>query len=1253
MPTVSDLMTYHADRVPLNATLGQAASLMVEVGISSVIVVDDGKVVGIVTERDVLHAMRQHEDTSVPVRQIMTSPVHTVAETQDFRDAYHEAARLGIRHLVVVDDKNRPVGVVTETDFRRHMGLGFFQQMNNVAALMDRDFPQLSPTDTLQSALQVMERNKASCVVVVEDKKPLGIVTERDVVRLFLTNAGETLLSGLMSFPVRTVRQDMPLAEAANIMQVQRFRHLLVVDDEGNLAGLLSEHCLMRLLELDMVDEVLEDRLTTAAASEARLKMELDLAQALAIGKSREVVLSTILDVALRFPEFEQGGIYWRDREGGYQLVVQQGFSSLALNGAAYFPPSSPQAQMIQVGQIAQCTGDANAPCVSVSDYLCKELCSGGDDSLLLVPVKIDGMVKASLILLGHENAKISQTTSFAMQALSSQFSATLERLAAQEETNQLRDNLSGLFESLNDIILAVNHEGIIVHHNGASCQLLGYTDAELMGKSVNALHSPDQAALAEVCFRQVVAGERNTCQIPFLCADGSLLKTESRMISGYWNGEPVVFCIAQDVSERLANEERQQLAASVFDNAHEGIVITDPKGMIVEVNATFSELTGYAREEAVGKGSDLLKSGHHKPDFYQAMWETIAKMGYWRGEIWNRKKSGEIIVEMLTISAVKAKSGELTHYVGIFSDITPLKEHQQRLEQLAHFDALTQLPNRMLLSDRLQHAMSQAERSKELLAICYLDLDGFKPVNDEYGHAVGDRLLIEVAQRLRQCVRAGDTAARLGGDEFVLIFSGLSNAHECDRAVTRVLTSLSTPFHVSGHDLFLSASIGVTLFPHDGSDADTLLRHADQAMYQAKQAGRNRYHMFDLETDRRTQTRRVELQRIAEGLENNEFILYYQPKVNMREGRVLGAEALIRWQHPEQGLLAPAVFLPLIEGTEMDILIGQWVMRTAVTQLETWHRQGLETTVSINISGPHLQTPDFVDYLVEVLAQHPDVPPGCLELEVLETAALEDIAKVAGVFDACRKLGVNFALDDFGTGYSSLTYFRRLPADVLKIDQSFVRGMLDDPDDLAIVEGVIGLTKAFDRKVIAEGVETPEHGMVLLNLGCDLAQGYGVARPMPAENFPSWVLSFVGHQLWNSITSFRWAREDLPLLLAEFEHRRWMDSLNEFLEKGDTSDVHLQLDPRECRFGRWYYSDKAQKRYRHIEQFVSIEAIHNHIHSLGEDLIHAKTHASPLADEAQMTTLKASLAAASSHLADVLQAVQAEVLLIGHNLRR
>ncbi|MGE5490760.1 MAG: putative bifunctional diguanylate cyclase/phosphodiesterase, partial [Actinomycetota bacterium] len=441
-------------------------------------------------------------------------------------------------------------------------------------------------------------------------------------------------------------------------------------------------------------------------------------------------------------------------------------------------------------------------------------------------------------------------------------------------------------------------------------------------------------------------------------------------------------------------------------------------------------------------------------------------------------------------------------------------KEHQKRLEYLAHYDPLTRLPNRVLLADRIQRALHQAQRTGEVVAVAYLDLDGFKPINDTLGHASGDLLLIEVAKRLRTCVRMSDTVARLGGDEFVLIIKA-QDFGDCEAATLRVLSTLSAPYAIDGMQVELSASIGVTLYPSDGADPDVLLRHADQAMYIAKQAGRNRYHLFDSEHDRRLSEHRERLTRIESALASGELALFYQPKVDMREGKVIGAEALIRWHHPEDGLVPPAEFLPLVEDTEFSITLGDWVIATAMAQMQAWRKAGLELPVSVNISARQLQSETFVHRLEALLAAHPDVPPEWLELEILETAALDDIPYVGQVIKRCQALGLSFALDDFGTGYSSLAYFKRLPARLLKIDQSFIRDMLVDPEDLAIVDGVISLARAFRREVIAEGVETVEHGIRLLEMGCHLAQGYGIARPMPADAVPDWIRSYRPDPRW------------------------------------------------------------------------------------------------------------------------------------------
>lgn len=459
---------------------------------------------------------------------------------------------------------------------------------------------------------------------------------------------------------------------------------------------------------------------------------------------------------------------------------------------------------------------------------------------------------------------------------------------------------------------------------------------------------------------------------------------------------------------------------------------------------------------------------------------------------------------------------GKAERLVGSYTDISLQKAQQQYLERIAHYDDLTGLPNRVLLADRMHQAMVHAKRRGTRIAVVYLDLDGFKAINDRHGHAMGDRLLAELATRLKFVLREGDTIARLGGDEFVAVLVDLADVQDSLTLVDRLLQGASQPTVIDDITLNVSASMGVSFYPQtDDTDADQLLRQADQAMYGAKLAGKNRYQLFDTEHDRSLRAKNESIGRIREALAQQEFVLYYQPKVNLRTGEVVGAEALIRWQHPERGLLSPAAFLADIEGHALGIALGEWVISTALQQIETWSAQALRLVVSVNIAAHHLQQANFAERLSSLMAAHPKLPHGHLELEVLETTALEELDAVVQVMRECTQLGVRFALDDFGTGYSSLAYLKRLPAHTLKIDQCFIRDMLDDPEDRAIVEGVLGLALTFGRQALAEGAETPAHCKMLLQLGCDLAQGYGIARPMPAEQMPQWCANWRPDPAW------------------------------------------------------------------------------------------------------------------------------------------
>jgi len=576
---------------------------------------------------------------------------------------------------------------------------------------------------------------------------------------------------------------------------------------------------------------------------------------------------------------------------------------------------------------------------------------------------------------------------------------------------------------------------------------------------------------------------------------------------------------INADITVLKLAEEKVKLAANVFTHARESIVITDNTGTIIDVNDTFTATTGYNREEVIGQTPRIFKSERQSPEFYTDMWQILLKEGYWSGEVWNRRKNGEVYAEMKTISAVRDEHGITTHYVALANDITLMKAHQEQLERIAHYDVLTNLPNRSLLADRLSQAMLQCDRHKQSLAVVFLDLDGFKAINDSHGHDVGDELLIALSLRMKEALREGDSLARIGGDEFIAVLTDLDKTEDCESVLERLLLAASEPATINDIVLNISASIGVTLYPQDNVDADLLIRHADQAMYVAKESGKNCYHLFDTAQDDAIKIQRESLEAIRSALDNHQFVLHYQPKVNMRTGTVVGVEALIRWQHPARGLLNPIEFLPVIENNPMNIEIGEWVIETALIQLSQWQLMGLNNplNISVNIAAVQLQQPDFTDRLATLLAAHRDVEPRYLELEVLETSAIDDVQHASTIMNDCMALGVKFTLDDFGTGYSSLTYLRRLPASLIKIDQTFIRDMLIDTDDLAIIEGVIALAKSFKRDVIAEGVETIEHGTALLQLGCELAQGYGIARPMPASDIPAWVNGWKPDVTWQN----------------------------------------------------------------------------------------------------------------------------------------
>lgn len=664
-------------------------------------------------------------------------------------------------------------------------------------------------------------------------------------------------------------------------------------------------------------------------------------------------------------------------------------------------------------------------------------------------------------------------------------------------------------------------------------------------------------------------------------------------------NGELCLQATVRDITQQKHAEEQLRLAAGVFAHAREGIMIINADSILIDVNTAFTYITGYERDEVIGKKPSILKSGRHSKDFYANMYQSLNEKGHWYGEIWNRRKNNELYAALLNISQIRSEDGETHHFVAIFTDITYIKTHQRELEHLAHYDVLTGLPNRALLTIRLQQAMALTKRLSKFIAVVFIDLDGFKAINDQYGHEAGDKLLISIAKNMQDSFRKVDTLARIGGDEFIAVFQNLNTRADCEPFVRRILSSVAKPVVIHDETLNITASVGISLYPQDeDASPDLLLRQADQAMYEAKLAGKNRFHFFDAAHDKLVRSHNLNLKRTKLALDRQEFVLYYQPKINLRTGHAFGAEALIRWRHPENGLLSPASFLPELENHPLDIELGEWVIETALTQIETWQAMGINMQISVNVGARQLQQPNFSTKLSACLANHPRVQPHQLELEVLETSALEDITHVTNLIESCRKIGIGFVLDDFGTGYSSLSYLKRLPIRLIKIDQSFVRDMLRDKEDLAIIKGVVDLASVFHRNVIAEGVETAQHHRLLINLGCELGQGYGIAKPMPAAAFPAWLSTWRPDPSWLSAPIV--SRDDLSLLFAKVAHDA--GQIPDLAHWHDNQSAPCPIELSDCLLSHWLEGEGRQ-RFGDTAWHKSVVALHLQAHTLAAQL--------------------------------------------------
>jgi diguanylate cyclase (GGDEF)-like protein/PAS domain S-box-containing protein len=644
-------------------------------------------------------------------------------------------------------------------------------------------------------------------------------------------------------------------------------------------------------------------------------------------------------------------------------------------------------------------------------------------------------------------------------------------------------------------------------------CLVVGLIALALRGWSAGLL--PRFEGLVAVA-RQYTRAGKSSPELKALLQQAIGARGDELSVVGQAVGDMVAAIDAREAARheeemrRRRGEERLRLVDKVLASSAQAVIITDTQARIIAVNPAFTEITGYAEEEVLGENPSKFSSGHHDEAFYDAMWDALHCNGMWSGEVWDRRKSGEVYPKWLTINAVRDPESEaVTHYVGIFSDITERKKNEARIEHLAYHDQLTGLPNRYALHVRIDQSLANARRGNQQLAVMFVDLDRFKNVNDSLGHDVGDQLLVTVAERLRSVLREADTVSRLGGDEFIIVAMALDGPEDAARVAEKVIERVGEAVDAAGYVIHTSPSIGIAMFPHDGADRTTLMRNADTAMYHAKQQGRNRYHFFTAEMDAAIGERMFLETQMRGALERGEFFLVFQPQFELASGRPVGVEALLRWRHPERGLLPPDKFIPIAEESGFIVTLGLWVLEEACRQAQTWAAAGLANLrIGVNLSLRQIRDRNLPQQVAEVL-ERTGMTAGLLELELTESAVMDNPELATEVFSALRALGLHLAIDDFGTGYSSLAYLRRLPKSRLKIDRSFVMDLEHDPNDAAVTQGIVALAHSLGLPTIAEGIETPAQFEMLKRFGCLEGQGYLYSPPLVAEELQTFLRSY------------------------------------------------------------------------------------------------------------------------------------------------
>ncbi len=928
----------------------------------------------------------------------------------------------------------------------------------------------------ISEVLAEMASLSISCVVAIDaERHPLGIFTERDAVRLLAERrgVGTITMADVMSSPPFSSSAELDFREAFRNLQERGFRHLIVVDKEGILMGIVTEGDFLHHLDSG---DLAEFKSAEKVMSRNIVTVDIDNTLAGAISLMSKNRYSCVVITRNQVP---------------CGIITERDVVRLATNAN-------------DIGNIP-INSMIDRPLVTISvDTSLPDAIKVMDSNKIrhLVVTKNEQLLG---LLTRHDLVKTLQGgyVHYLHDTIQRQRNE-LFRLSQQHSLFKLHD--AALMAADNAFIIA-DRNATILWANPAFSKLTGYTLEESIGNHIRELVKSGEHGVEfyTTLWSCILGGKVWHGEIINKRKDGTFYHEEMTITPVRAGGKEITHFIAvkQDISVRKEHEEQLREAAAVMRHTHEGVVITDTTPTIISVNDAYISITGYSAEEIIGKNPGFLNAKREDPYFYEMMWQDILTRGHWYGEVWNRRKDGQIYPQLLNISTVYDDKQVPIRYIGVFTDITQLKENQAQLEFLAHHDSLTRLPNRSMIGMLLQQELDQAHRHDHLTGVLFIDLDHFKPVNDSFGHSIGDELLGAIATRLSTRLREGDALGRQGGDEFILLLSMLNEAQDAAVVARDLISALNEPFLLSaGHEIYIGGSVGISLSPQDGTSVSELMKNADAAMYLAKENGRNQFSFYTPELNADARNKLTLENNLRRALQQNELTLHYQPKVDLHNGHIIGVEALARWQKHDGSWISPADFIPIAEKSSLILDIGQWLIEHSCKQIREMMDVGLyDISVAINISARQFRSENLVQQLSGAIERH-GISAQQIELELTESMLMQEPERAIECMQNLKQLGVTISLDDFGTGYSSLGYLSRFPIDALKIDQSFVRGMLTEPDDAEIVSAIIGLAHRLKLRVVAEGVETADELAFLRSQGCDELQGYYFSKPLPADDF-------------------------------------------------------------------------------------------------------------------------------------------------------